>query len=71
MPVLVYDLKLRRPACALLQVALGGSPGVANRFPSEHWLIAPTPDLKPYQISDEELASVIKYHRRLAGGDAR
>lgn len=65
MPVLVYDLKLRRPACALLQAALGGSPGMANSFPSEHWLIAPTPDMKAYQISDEELAGVIQYHRRM------
>jgi hypothetical protein len=67
MPVLVYDMKLRRPGCALLQAALGGSAGAANRFPTEHWLLAPTPDLKPYQISDEQLAEVIRYHRKLAG----
>jgi hypothetical protein len=67
MPVLVYDLKLKRPGCALLQAALGGSPGMANQFPTEHWLLAPTPDLKPYKISDEELSQVIKYHRTLVG----
>jgi hypothetical protein len=67
MPVLVYDLKLRRPACALLQAALGGSGGVAGQFPTEHWLLAPTPDLKPYEISDEQLKEVIQYHRKLAG----
>jgi hypothetical protein len=65
MPVLVYDLKLKRPGCALLQAALGGSGGMANQFPTEHWLLAPTPDLKPYKISDEELAQVIRYHRSL------
>jgi hypothetical protein len=68
MPILVYDLKLKRPGCALLQVALGGTTGVAGQFPTEHWLLAPTPDLKPYRISDEELASVIQYHRRLVVG---
>ena len=67
MPVLVYDLKLKRPGCALLQAAMGGSPGVASSFPSEHWLISLTPDLKAYKISTEELADVIKYHRTLIG----
>lgn len=67
MPRLVYDLKLKRPGCALLQAAMGGSPGMANEFPTEHWLLAPSPDMKTYNISDEELASVIQYHRRLAG----
>jgi hypothetical protein len=66
MPVLVYDIKLRRPGCALLQAALGGDPGMANSFPSEHWLLAPTPDMKTYNISDEQLRQVIKYHRELA-----
>jgi hypothetical protein len=66
MPVLVYDLKLRRPGCALLQAALGGSGGIAGQFPTEHWLLAPTPDMKSYNISDEQLRQVIKYHRELA-----
>lgn len=68
MPVLVYDIKLKRPGCALLQAALGGSGGVAGQFPTEYWLLAPTPDLKAYQISDQELRSVIQYHRKLAEG---
>lgn len=65
MPVLVYDIVLKRPGCALLQAALGGSGGVANQFPTEHWLLAPTPDLKAYSLSNEELKGVIEYHRRL------
>ena len=68
MPVLVYDVKLKRPGCVLLQAALGGSPGVANEFPTEHWLLAPTPDLKPYSLSIQELKDVIQYHRRLVVG---
>jgi len=65
-PVLVYDVKLKRVGCALLQAAMGGSPGIANEFPTEHWLLAPTPDLKPYSLSIEELKGVIQYHRMLA-----
>jgi hypothetical protein len=67
MPVLVYDMKLKRPGCVLLQAVLGGSAGVANQFPATHWLLAPTPDMKTYKISDEELKQVIQYHRRLVG----
>lgn len=67
MPVLVYDMKLKRPGCALLQAALGGTGGMANQFPTEHWLLVPTPDMKTYKISDEELRDVIQYHRRLVG----
>ena len=62
MPRLVYDLKLMRPGCALLQAALGGDGGIANKFPSEHWLLAPTPDLKLYNISDQELEDCIRFH---------
>ena len=68
MPKLVYDLKLKRPGCALLQVVLGGDLGIAADFPTEHWLLSPTADLRAYRISDEELANVIKYHRRLVVG---
>ena len=68
MPRLVYDLKKMRPACAILQAVLGGDQGMANNFPSEHWLINPTPDMKAYEISNQELAKVIEYHRRLVVG---
>jgi hypothetical protein len=68
MPRLVYDIKLKRPGCVLLQAALGGDPGVANNFPTEHWLLAPSPDMKTYVLSDQELAQVIQYHRRLVVG---
>jgi hypothetical protein len=68
MLVLVYDLKLARPACVLLQAAMGGSPGVAQQFPSEHWLLAPTPDMKRYVISDEDLAGLIEHHRKMVAG---
>ena len=41
----VVDLKLRRPACVLLQAVMGGDIRVAHMFPAEHWLLAPTPDM--------------------------
>jgi hypothetical protein len=68
MPKLVYDLSLKRPACAILQAVFGGDQGIAGSFPSEHWLTAPTPGMKAYQISNEELGKVIEYHRMLVVG---
>jgi hypothetical protein len=68
MPKLVYDLSLKRPACAILQIAYGGDLGIAAGFPTEHWLLAPYADMNVYQISTEELAKVIQYHRMLVVG---
>jgi hypothetical protein len=56
---LVYDIKLKRPGCALIQAVMGGDRGIANHFKSEHWLINPTPDLKLYETTPEELKTVI------------
>ena len=58
----VYDMKLRQPACVLLQVAMGGDPRLANRLPAECWLIAPTPDMKLYEIDETQFAEVVEYH---------
>jgi hypothetical protein len=59
MKVVVFDLKKMRPACAILQSALRGTPGLANLFPTESWLTEVTPDLKPYEITDEQLAKLV------------
>lgn len=53
MPKIVYDMKLRRPACPILQVVLGGDEGIARNL--QNWLINPTPDMKCYEISEEQL----------------
>ena len=44
----VIDTKLRRPACVLLQAALGGpykSGLFGQLFGHQHWLIIMTPDM--------------------------
>jgi hypothetical protein len=58
--VIVFDLVKRQPACVLLQVAYGGSPGIAQMFPVEAWLLAPTPDMRAYEIPEDELERVVK-----------
>ena len=66
MPLLVYDITLRRPGCALLQAAFGVPGSIAARFPTEDWLLSPTPDLKVYTLTDEQLKKVIAYHAKEA-----
>lgn len=67
MPKLVYDLKLRRPGCVILQAALApgsGSIDLARFWPTSLWLVAPTPDLVVYPCTREQA-------RWLAEADAK
>lgn len=63
MPLLAYDIKQRKVGCVLLQVAMGGSSVIAQQIPIEDWLLAPTPDLQVYRLTDDEVAQLIKMHR--------
>ena len=55
---IAFDFKLMRPGCALLQAALGGftrsGRNPASDFPTNSWLLAPTEDLKLYDVATEE-----------------
>ena len=55
---IVYDCKLKKPGCILLQAAMGGT--VPNGlfykyFPSETWLVDLTEGMKIHTITDELL----------------
>lgn len=56
---IIYDLVLKRPECVLLQAAMGGSVHVANLFPNDVWLLAPTPNMRGYEVTDRELAILV------------
>lgn len=52
---LVFDIKLRRPACVLLQAIHGC--GHNNGFMQMHfddWLVAPTPDMRKIRGTREQ-----------------
>lgn len=58
---LVYDATLKRPACILIQAAIVKSGyDIANRFPVKSWLIYPTVDMKLYEVTETQLAYLIK-----------
>jgi hypothetical protein len=56
---LCFDMKLMRPASVVLSVAMDAAPHLANKFPSELWLLAPTPNLKIYEIYEDKLKNLI------------
>lgn len=64
----LYDMKLRRPACVLLQAMAGGTLDGWNLQLLGDWLVAPTPDMKIYTLTDEQLESLkairIPAHRK-------
>lgn len=66
--VLVFDVKLKRPACVLLQAAYGCSPyGAVMKFDSETWLVMPTDDMRRIKGTKEQwerLAAVVNAQAR-------
>lgn len=61
-PVAVaFDLKLRRPGCAIVQAALGGFIPAADRFHVESWLLYPTPDMKLYDVPLDEFERLVAF----------
>lgn len=58
---LIIDMKLKRPACVLIQAAGGGNMSTLNRhFDSECWLVAPTQDMRMVAGTDEEWARLAR-----------
>jgi hypothetical protein len=60
MRFIAYDLKLKRPGCVLLQAVMGGDARAASQFDPKKWLLAPTPDLKLYPLTDEVLEKLLE-----------
>ena len=56
---IAYDAKLKRPGCAILQAAFGCTIGIANHFPAENWLMAPTPNMQVYTVTPDQLQYLI------------
>lgn len=60
--VIVYDTDLRKPACVLLQAAMGGDLRAFRRFfgSASEWLVALTPGMKRISGTAEEWARVAR-----------
>lgn len=55
---LCFDTTLMRPGCVLLAAALGADTELAKQFDPSTWLLAPTPDLRVYNITEEQFAEL-------------
>lgn len=53
--VMVFDVERKRPACVLLQACLGGDMSVVKEFPSETWLVSPTPGMRRVEVESKEV----------------
>ena len=60
-----FDIKLMRPACALLAAGLGASVEAANRFNTDDWLLSPTPDMGIYETTEAQFEILVNKVRSL------
>lgn len=54
---IVFDPKLCRPGCIILQALGGDVPSLTfhRLFPTETWLTHPTPDMKLFEVTGDQL----------------
>ncbi len=68
---IVFSVKQRRPGCALLQAACGGTvPSMVFgiKFPFETWLTDLTPDMGAYEITEAQLERLSVIAREAVDG---
>lgn len=59
MPRIVFDIELFQPGCILLQADMGGTvSNFSELFPSNSWLVYPTPNMVVYEVTDEQLERI-------------
>lgn len=66
---IVFSPQARRPGCAILQGALGGTVPAERfhiLFPAETWLLAPTDDMAAYPVTEEQLEQLSAMARKAA-----
>jgi len=66
---IAFDIKLMRPGCVLLQAVLRCNSQLAHRFPTKSWLLTPTPDLRVYEASDEQIEHLVEMVEKQHGSE--
>lgn len=61
---IVYDLDLMRPGCVIIQAGRGCDPAMAHAFDTEDWLVRPTPGMRIYPITPEQLPILVQKTRQ-------
>lgn len=55
-----FDITLMRPGCVLLAAAMGADSSCTSEFDTKHWLLAPTPNLRVYDITADQLEQLVQ-----------
>ena len=61
---LAFDPVLRRPGCPLIQATVGGDRELVSQFPPKTWLLAPTPGMGLYPVTDDMVSALIALAER-------
>lgn len=54
--MVAYDCVLDQPGCVNVAAGMGADTTVPQLFPNKSWLLAPTPDMRVYETTPEQLA---------------
>lgn len=57
---LCFDIVEMKPGCVLLAAAMGADTWASSKFDPKHWLVAPTDNLRVYEITDDQLAQLVE-----------
>jgi hypothetical protein len=54
---IAYDIVKMQPGCVLIQAQMGGLDNLtlSDYFPTETWLLAPTPDMQVREVTTTQL----------------
>lgn len=56
---ILFNIKTMKIGCPLLQAALGGNKNICHSVDPEYWQIDPSPDLKLYNITEDQLKTLL------------
>lgn len=56
---IAYDITQMRPGCVLIQAHMGCDSAVSHEFPTESWLLSPTPEMKVYPLTSREWLEIL------------
>jgi hypothetical protein len=59
-----YDIKLMRPGCVIVAAAMNADPRASQEFPTESWLLSPTPDMRVYETTEDQLKQLVQMTKR-------
>jgi hypothetical protein len=57
---IAFDTELKRPGCVLVAAAIGADTDIPSRyFDNDTWLLAPTPAMRVYDVTDEQIPMLV------------